>query len=66
MYFVDTFTVTSLNIYLITLYFILFYFLSIWLVNQPSFFIGRSTALFCSEIKKKISETSEIVVKNTA
>jgi hypothetical protein len=36
---------------LFTLYFILF--LSIWLVNQPSLFIGRSTALFCLEIKKK-------------
>ena len=51
IYFVDTFTLTSLNIYLFTLYFILF--LSIWLVNQPSLFIGRSTALFCLEIKKK-------------
>ncbi len=55
IYFVDTFTFTSLNIYLFTLYFNLF--LSIWLVNQPSFFIGRSTALICSEIKKKKNNT---------
>jgi hypothetical protein len=51
IYILSTHLLLLFKYYLFTLYFNLF--LSIWLVNQPSLFIGRSTALFCLEIKKK-------------